>query len=321
MTLDFSIIIPVYNSEKTIMRCVKSLQAQTMPSFEAILIDDGSLDKSGEICDEIMKRDNRFVTIHQQNSGPSSARNAGLSLAKGRFISFVDSDDTIEPDYLEQIKKQFDLSNADVVFIGYKAYSSEGKRIGNYIPEKYSNDFIGQIVALSAHDLFGYTWIKVFRNNIISTLKFEEDIFLFEDEIFTCKALTRCHTVAFVPRPLYQYVRGSAHSLVGKSHQNYCELQEKVYLAWQDLLTGHKNAIGFLQNKANVIVTLCEYYVYERDVDIDAFLQSMKQCTFFRNCTLDTPFCNALRKDKIYTIKWIRFIYRMKVVISRLIHR
>lgn len=105
MEVDFSVIIPVFNSEKTIMKCMESLQQQTVASFEILIIDDGSSDKSGMLCDKIAETDHRFKVIHQKNAGVSSARNTALSMAKGHFVTFVDSDDTVEYNYLECLKK------------------------------------------------------------------------------------------------------------------------------------------------------------------------------------------------------------------------
>ncbi|GMO37902.1 MAG: hypothetical protein Ta2B_17610 [Termitinemataceae bacterium] len=110
-----SVIIPVYNVEHYLRRCLDSVLAQTFTDFECILIDDGSPDKSPAICDEYAKKDSRFVVIHQANAGVSAARNAGLDIAQGEWITFVDSDDWIEPDmlrvlYQNAVKHQSDVS-------------------------------------------------------------------------------------------------------------------------------------------------------------------------------------------------------------------
>ena len=96
-----SIIVPVYNVEKYLSRCLDSILFQSFPDWECILIDDGSSDNSGKICDEYAQQDDRFIVIHQQNSGVSAARNAGLDIAKGQWFSFVDSDDWIGSNFLE----------------------------------------------------------------------------------------------------------------------------------------------------------------------------------------------------------------------------
>ena len=98
-----SVIVPVYNVEKYLPRCIESILRQTYPHFELILVDDGSLNKSGAICDRYAKKDARVKVIHKENAGISTARNAGVDMAQGEYISFVDSDDWVREDYLEKL--------------------------------------------------------------------------------------------------------------------------------------------------------------------------------------------------------------------------
>ena len=100
---NISIIVPVYNIEEYLPRCIESILNQTYNNLELILVDDGSKDKSGEICDAYAKKDNRVVVLHKENGGSSSARNAGIAIAKGEYLGFVDSDDYIEPDMYEKM--------------------------------------------------------------------------------------------------------------------------------------------------------------------------------------------------------------------------
>ena len=110
-----SVIIPVYNAESTLRRCVDSVLAQTFTDFECLLINDGSKDKSGEICDEYARKDSRVKVFHKENGGVSSARNVGLDNARGEWVSFVDSDDWVEGDILESMYKTALLSGSSLV--------------------------------------------------------------------------------------------------------------------------------------------------------------------------------------------------------------
>ncbi len=103
--IKISVIVPVYNVERYLHRCIDSILAQTLKEFELILIDDGTPDRSGAICDEYAARDNRISVIHQANAGVSAARNAGLEVAEGTWATFIDSDDWVAPEYLETIYK------------------------------------------------------------------------------------------------------------------------------------------------------------------------------------------------------------------------
>lgn len=117
-----SVIIPIYNTEKYLAQCVDSVLNQTYQNYEIILVDDGSTDKSGKICDAYAEKDNRITVVHKSNSGQSSARNAALDIAKGKYIYFLDSDDYIGDKLLEKLVKSAEEKNADVVFFEAKSF-------------------------------------------------------------------------------------------------------------------------------------------------------------------------------------------------------
>ncbi|MGN0202626.1 MAG: glycosyltransferase family 2 protein, partial [Candidatus Cryptobacteroides sp.] len=121
-----SVIVPVYNAESTIRRCVDSILAQTFTDFECLLIDDGSKDRSGEICDEYAAKDSRVRVFHKENGGVSSARNVGLDNAKGEWVTFVDSDDWIDSYYLSsfEIEEEIDFSCTHMMVEGWKEWES-----------------------------------------------------------------------------------------------------------------------------------------------------------------------------------------------------
>ena len=115
-----SVIIPIYNSEKYLSKCISSVLEQTYKDLELILVDDGSTDNSLNICNDFAERDSRIVVVHQKNAGVSAARNNGLKNAKGDFITFVDSDDYVENDWLELLFKAITEKNAEVAVCGIK---------------------------------------------------------------------------------------------------------------------------------------------------------------------------------------------------------
>ena len=115
-----SIIVPVYNVEKYLWGCLNSLVDQTHKNLQIILVDDGSVDASGEICEEFARRDSRISVIHQENAGVSTARNAGLALAAGKYVTFVDADDMLEPHAIETALEYLLKDGADLVTYGWK---------------------------------------------------------------------------------------------------------------------------------------------------------------------------------------------------------
>ena len=130
-----SVIIPVYNVEKYLRQCVESVLVQTYPHYEIILVDDGSTDSSGAICDEYTARNGAVSVIHQQNAGLSQARNAGFDSAKGRFVYFLDSDDWIEKETLSALARKAHETNADIVFFDAKSFEDSDR--GYNIPQRY----------------------------------------------------------------------------------------------------------------------------------------------------------------------------------------
>ena len=172
-----SVIVPIYNVEKYLNRCLDSIINQTYKNLEIILVDDGSPDNCGKICDEYAKKDNRIKVIHKENGGLSSARNAGLDIATGDYIGFVDSDDWIELDMYEYllnicVKYNSDISRCGFVYNDEDCYKDENIRIVEY--ENALIDFI------NGHIEEGIVCNKLYKKNIFKNLRFKENI-IFED--------------------------------------------------------------------------------------------------------------------------------------------
>lgn len=217
-----SVIVPVYNTEKWLRRCVDSILAQTFTDFELLLIDDGSTDGSGAICDEYAGIDSRVRVFHKPNGGVSSARNLGLNNARGEWISFVDADDWIYLTTLETLFKASDKN--EIVFLSISEIFEDGTRVDYIAKDVQSDDKeITQrnILYLKNNEanypFFGYTVSKMFRRDIIEEfhIRFINGFACFEDEIFTdeyCRNITRLRIVS---KPLYCY-RRSTCGLTGR---------------------------------------------------------------------------------------------------------
>lgn len=191
-----SVVVPVYNVEKTIVRCVESILNQTFTNWELILVDDGSIDHSGIICDEYALKDNRVLVFHKENGGVSSARNMGLDKAIGKYITFVDSDDWIEKEFLEKLLSNV-CPDTDCI-IG--AMSDEDI----LILEK------DKFLYLKRMFISGFTtvWNKIFDRKFIESnnLRFEP-IRYSEDFIFFVKAICMAKQIKYIKDALYHYDR------------------------------------------------------------------------------------------------------------------
>ncbi len=203
-----SIIIPVYNAEKYLKRCIDSIIAQTYSDWELILVDDGSTDSSGKICDEYASQDKRITVCHIQNGGPSRARNIGVDKSKGDYIFFVDADDWIEPlsisDFLGTKGESF-----DIYFQNYVLHDSDGTSnvVGIQDIEAHGDDCKTVLSNLICSSKFGWTWIKLFKSEILKKyrIKFREDCSLQEDELFTLQYCQHIKSIAVRNKANYHY--------------------------------------------------------------------------------------------------------------------
>ena len=314
----FSVIVPIYNAERSLRKCLDSLRTQTEPDFEILMVENGSRDRSNAICREFAERDSRFVLIEMPaNSGPSGARNAGLDRAQGEWVAFVDSDDYVESVFLEHIRWEFEQTGADAVFWGYYQYSLNGVFWGEHLPQCTQPDGPARWTELRRQDLFGYTWIKAFRREAVGDLRFSTELNLMEDEVFTCEVLHRGCKTAVLAEPLYNYITGDPGSLMGRTHSDYCRKADAAYRAWKRLLTDPAE----LAQLANGHVRRSMYYGFERDVEPDAFFRELAGTDYFRECTLDDKFCAHLRAGRFARVRAMRCAYRLKQTAARLLKK
>ena len=202
-----SVIIPVYKVEKCLDKCVHSILSQTFTDFEAILVDDGGPDRSGEICDKWAREDNRIVVIHKGNGGVSSARNAGLDIAKGEYVLFVDGDDYIYSDYMEKLFS----ARADLTVCGLETRAQNGDLVRMTHPtERYFRAKIQIDIAGAYKELLLFSpYCKLFRRDIIEQgrIRFPLDVSWGEDGMFVADYLAQIQTMSVVEYAGYCYVK------------------------------------------------------------------------------------------------------------------
>ena len=202
-----SVIVPIYNVEPYLKGCLDSLINQTETNFEAILVDDGSTDKSGKIADEYARKDARFKVIHQANKGLSGARNSALKIARGTYIAFLDSDDYVHPDFLKIMGTTAKNERADMVVCQLKHtnnlyhYAFDKIKLSDFRVQR----FYKPLDAFLKHrDLPTNVCVKLHRREAIQNLMFKEGIY-FEDVLFTTLEMTQIRNIAYINIPLYYY--------------------------------------------------------------------------------------------------------------------
>ena len=233
-----SIIIPVYNVEKYLSRCLDSILSQTFTNFEVVLVDDGSTDSSGDICDEYERCDNRIKVHHKKNGGVSSARNMGLDNAVGEWITFVDADDWIDKNMYYKIYNKAISSQADIVLCDfYEYYSLDYKLLKKTISENATKDNILREIILS----FTALWNMLVHRTLYDTykLRIPEHIINCEDFWLVTRLFYYAKKISSLHIPLYYYNRENVNSILNNLND---ERRNSEYLSYID-------TISFFQDK------------------------------------------------------------------------
>lgn len=291
-----SVIVPVYNMQRCIHRCVDSLLVQTFTDFEVILVDDGSTDGSGIICDEYARKNSRVHVFHKPNEGASSARNFGINNARGEWITFCDADDYVFPNWLENYSLDF-TDGVQLIQQGADADHDEFYYHGNPSARcgfEYQGGPVGYILNLFQARMTGYSWVKAFRTDIIrnNNLLFDKRIRLKEDEIFLLRYLPFVSVVKsfdrqgyfyFVPDWGNKYVLGGRETISFKNA--YCD-------AILDLVNvcGYDSKLAFYFN--SMVDEQMKIFAYSTKVEYFSRIRNL-----IHKCYDD---CNLF-----YTLKWL----------------
>lgn len=236
-----SIIVPIYNCISSIPKCIDSIQSQTFMDWELLLIDDGSMDGSGQLCDNLASEDLRIRVFHKPNGGVSSARNMGLDHARGKYVMFCDSDDWAEPEWCEQLYLAAEKSPGcqpvcnyyhNVAGLDTINREAECGKLGKNIDKI---DFL----SLNHYELLGIPWNKIYLRSILEDnhIRFRQELSLGEDMVFNLDYL-HCQTggYTFVSKSLYHYVEGNTNSLSSKYYPDLAGVYRIIYSRIEDEL-------------------------------------------------------------------------------------
>lgn len=207
-----SVVVPVYNVEKYLRRCIDSIILQSYINLEIILVDDGSLDSSGNICDEYLKKDKRIKVIHQKNGGLSAARNTGIKKSIGKYICFIDSDDYVEKDYVKIMYDKIILDDSDIVICNYKRIYENKELLCN--ADKFHTEYF----------LTPSAWNKFYKKNLFDDVKYIENKY-YEDLGTTPILIMKSSKISYVSDYLYNYVQNN-NSIMKKSNDRIFEIYD-----------------------------------------------------------------------------------------------
>lgn len=230
MSPTVSIIVPVYNCENYIEKCIQSILQQTFERFELILINDGSTDLSEDIILKYEKKDSRIKYFKQNNLGPSKARNNGINKSIGRYLAFIDADDIIDKFYIEKLVNIIIEEKADIVCCGYKDYSIYGVYSFNDFWKDKDKLSTVEFVKCLCSGVGGTLWGKILRKDIITenNLELDNNIYMREDLIFLLEYAQFCKKICVINENLYKYNRMNSQSI--SSNINIVYLENNIFV-------------------------------------------------------------------------------------------
>ncbi|MCI9149327.1 MAG: glycosyltransferase [Lachnospiraceae bacterium] len=304
--IKISVVVAVYNAKEYLEKCIKSICGQTWKNLEILLVDDGSTDGSGELCDILAQQDARIHVIHQKNCGVSETRNAGIRRSTGRYIAFVDSDDYLEKEYVEMLVDQSCLDSMAIV--GYyidiekegiirKRPVTAGKELIRILDER-------QVAKIYQLGLFSVVWNKLYETKILKDgVFFEKGISLGEDLIFNLNYMSRKgREYRIVNRPLYHYVRRGIDSLDTKYRTDFSACQQLIFERFIEYVT----RIGAERKDIDI---LYECYFRALIVAIDNLYSNRSQ---LEKKKYHKDFCELAQNSKLdWIIKQLRGKKRM----------
>lgn len=212
-----SVIMPAYNTERTLNRAVQSVLDQSFQDFELILVDDGSQDNTPEMCDQWVRKSSQITALHIENSGPSVARNRGIQEAKGDFIAFLDSDDTYEPGILERFKETLDAEQMDLYIFNYEQVDEDSRQVAQAVDAIYTEAEEAVRAIYSYNGLDFYVWNKIFDRRLFESIRFPEGK-IYEDIYVSYQAVSHAKKVV-TSCQVGVFYYASSESLVGEKFQ------------------------------------------------------------------------------------------------------
>ena len=243
-----SIIVPVYNVEEYLPKCLDSIINQSYTNLQIILIDDGSTDASGNICDGYAEKDSRIVVVHQENKGLSAARNTGIKLIAGSYVMFVDSDDYVHPDFCKHPYICARNNNADFVLFDYEPVGAKRNKFKKPLSG-------GKSTEEAIDSMFTYNcqavWNKLYSSAIVEKLSFREG-YLYEDVDYTYKAVLFANSIYYLNETLYYHVRRGGSITQTLSYKGLRDWYELTLYQYNDLIAKGFDSIYLSGNYLSV---------------------------------------------------------------------
>ena len=307
-----SIIVPVYKAENYIHHCIDSILSQTFTDFEVILVDDGSPDKSGEICDEYAASDNRVRVFHKENGGVSSARQCGMDNAQGEYIIHTDPDDWVEPNMLEDLYNKAIEDNADIVICDFYEEYKNKQIYRSQKPSALDNETV--LLELLSEKLHGSCWNKLVRRSCFDmyNIKFPREFSLNEDLYVNMSLMRNTLRVSYLPKAYYHYQIGlNLNVITSKRHYSEQHFSEDVVKIqkFTDMMKGHKLE---MMARDMMIISLLNRFFEWGELSSHEYSKRTIKYLFsiirYRYCPISTKI-----KHLLSSIGFYRLIYKVTI--------
>lgn len=307
-----SIIVPVYNIQNYLSRCIKSIQSQTFNDFELLLINDGSTDNSGEVCDTYSNKDSRIRVIHKSNEGVSSARNLGIQNAKGEFITFVDGDDWVETEYLEQLYFNIKDLGCDVAVCGGCDIDEQGKKLRSYAFEKKQ---VLQSEETELYDWPYFTYVihrMLIKKSLIEDVVFDTNLPNGEDTLFLTEVFLKAQNgISFIPYIGYYYfIRSDGASL----HNIYSKKKFSAIIAYEKRIKIMKDSGLSMQTSWYNSFLLEVYLLYGYIVQHPEFYSRDHADILFNYLKEYKAYADAIGSSRKFKILYYFMIHNQKLL-------
>ncbi len=333
-----SVVMPVYNAEKTVSKAIDSVISQTRKDIEIVIVNDGSKDSSGKIIEEYAKADSRIIYIDKpQNEGLSAARNSGLEVVSGEYFTFVDSDDWIEPDSYERLLAN--ANDADIVISGFyhDTLDAEGNvsvcvedATGETVTVDEQNLIFDKIAELDRKRLFAFTCNKLYKREVIASLGiYFKNQTLIEDYQYNCYVFDKVKKLSLVDGCFYHYIKSSNEALTQKYLPDYFEIIDKRYVLMKELFEKNRKFDG--ENREKICTMHIKHVVSGiiKNCSQKSNLSAKEQKAVIKglfsdaNCLEAIKYAKGRRKQEIvcnivFSTKWVLPNYVLAKVLYRL---
>jgi len=298
-----SVILPIYNGEEFLNRCIDSIISQTYRNIELILINDGSTDNTKRICEEYARNDIRIKVINKENEGVSKARNIGIKQSKGKYITFIDADDWIDNNAYENAIKVMEEKNVDILKFSYMREYGRIKKYYNYIIDKNTvilkKDYDNKIYPymFSTYDMSSVC-LTIFKREKIGNLEFDLNLKYGEDFLFITQAILRTESIYVLPNAYYHYFCNNNSATNKRNIESHIRKIKDIVLANNKLFGEFKDNKKFLNLKNKRILKECNQVI--KYVSLDNNYRNFKKIIKGIEQEILIPLCPEIKTEHIF---------------------